>query len=342
MSSPVNGVSSYDHGYVHYSPSGEPISTGSHMLYDQSVQSNHRQWDNNSPPPSYDSLDRLPTGSEEISNFNTPPASHIGIKRTQKNFPSTSQVSNMPPSVQQAPRLMCISPSTSPEPNGLSTLLHQVSYTAGPQTIDFKQRLRRFRPRILGIALLIVSMLEIILGISLALSIYNHEIKSLSYGSLFWVPGFNILAGGMWIVSWAKTSLCSVQWAVSISFLSLFASVVGITFNSCDLSELHDRSGSRLSDRPDWEFTDEDFFSSKDRRWKLNDHKFFSSKDRPDWEFKDHQFFSLKEKEIYIFYCLIALNVLALLLSLGALCIGNALGLKRRSQQPHVITLMPR
>ncbi|XP_073414903.1 uncharacterized protein [Dendrobates tinctorius] len=250
MSIPGNGANRCNYGYVHYRPPGYPISTGS-------VQPTNQQWDNCSPPPPYETIDRLPTWNEENIHLSTRRETEIWIRRTETNVPSMSQELNMPPSFQQTSSPLSNTPSTSLELSGLSALSHPNSYTVEPQTTDFKKKFRSFRPRVLGIVLISLSILECSLGISLAISLSNHGLKSLLFGTLYWVPGIQMSAGTMLIGSWASTSVCS-------------------------------------------------------------------------------------EKEFNIYCCLIALNILALLLSFFASCIGKVtLGLKTRSPHPYAITSMP-
>ncbi|XP_077113671.1 uncharacterized protein LOC143768952 isoform X1 [Ranitomeya variabilis] len=295
MSIPGNGANRCNYGCVHYRPSGYPVSTGS-------VQPADQQWDNFSPPPAYETIDRLPIWNEENLHLSTPRTTEIWIRRSETNVPSMSQELHTPSNFQQTSSLQFNTPSTFPELSGLYALSQPNSYTVEPQTIDFKQQFRRFRPRVLGIVLIILSILEISLGISLAVSLYKHDLKSLLFGTLFWVPGIQMFAGTMLIVSWAKTSICSVKCVLCISFLSFIASVIGLIFNSCDLNDMLCIS-----------------------------------------HFHPIVCRIIFEKDFNIYCCLIALNILALLLSFFASCIGNmTLGLKTRSPHPYAITSMPR
>ncbi|XP_073537355.1 uncharacterized protein [Phyllobates terribilis] len=295
MSIPGDGANSCNYGCVHYRPSGYPISTGS-------VQSANQRMDNYSPPPAYETIDRLPTWNQENFNLSPPQTTEIWIRRTENNVPSMSQELHIPPSFQQRSSSLFNTSSTSSEISVLSALSHRNSNTVEPQTIDFKQQFRSFRPRVLGIVLIILSILEISLGISVAVSLYNHDMKSLLFGTLFWVPGTQMFAGTMLIVSWANTSVCSVKCVLCISFLSFIASVIGLVFNSCDLNDM------------------------------LCISHFYPIVCR-----------IIHETDFIIYCCLIALNILALLLSFFASCIGNVtLGLKTRLPQPYANTLMSR
>ncbi|KAM4034977.1 uncharacterized protein ACNLHF_021684 isoform 2-T2 [Anomaloglossus baeobatrachus] len=250
MSIPANGVNSCNYGCVHYRPSGYPTATCS-------IEPANQQRDNYSPPPAYETIDRLATWNEENFLSNTPLTTEIWIRRTENNVPSRSHELHMAPSFQRASSPLYYSPPSSPGLSRTSAVSHQNSYTAEPQTADFKQRFRNFRPRVLGIALIFVSISELSLGTLVAMSLHNHDLKSLSFGTVFWVPGFQMFAGTMLILSWVKTSICS-------------------------------------------------------------------------------------ETEFNIYCCLIALNILSLLLSFFASCIGNVtLGLKTGSPHPYAITSMP-
>ncbi|XP_044130856.1 uncharacterized protein LOC122923994, partial [Bufo gargarizans] len=230
MSSPGNGVNLNNYGFVHYRPSGYP---GSY-----SVQPTNQQQHNYSPPPAYDTIDRLPTWSEENSYLNTPQTTEIWIRRTENNLPSTSQESTMPPNVQQAPCPLCNTPSISPELSETSALSHQNSTPVVSRTIDFKQVFRNFRPQFLGGVLIITSILQISLGILVTVSRFNHGMISLWYGTLFWVPAFHFFAGTMLILSWTNISTASVKCVLCISILSFIASGVGLALNISDLNDL--------------------------------------------------------------------------------------------------------
>ncbi|XP_073537357.1 uncharacterized protein [Phyllobates terribilis] len=224
MSIPGDGANSCNYGCVHYRPSGYPISTGS-------VQSANQRMDNYSPPPAYETIDRLPTWNQENFNLSPPQTTEIWIRRTENNVPSMSQELHIPPSFQQRSSSLFNTSSTSSEISVLSALSHRNSNTVEPQTIDFKQQFRSFRPRVLGV----------------------------------------------------KCVLC-------ISFLSFIASVIGLVFNSCDLNDM------------------------------LCISHFYPIVCR-----------IIHETDFIIYCCLIALNILALLLSFFASCIGNVtLGLKTR------------
>ncbi|KAM3912663.1 uncharacterized protein RB166_018144 isoform 2-T2 [Leptodactylus fuscus] len=282
-------------GLVHYEPPRYSIATGSQSSH---VHSGHTlQWNNDSPPPSYDTIDRLPTWDEEQPYLYPSPTAQVWIQRTENNEPSTSQISNIPPSIQQAPSPPSPSQSISPELSGLSSLSHQSA--AGPQTTDLKQSYRRFRPTVLGIVLIIVFFLEISLGISMVPSSKNHNMNSLLYGTLFWVPWFHIVAGTMLIWSWASTSVSSVKCVLYFGMLSCIASVIGLVFNSYDLHHLH--CVSYIHD-----------FTCGRRHG--------------------------NDTEIVIFCCLVGLNILAVFLTLVASCIGSAT-LAKSSPPTYVITV---
>ncbi|KAG8542753.1 hypothetical protein GDO81_026144 [Engystomops pustulosus] len=240
MSSSMNGDNSCDYGCVHYRPPGYPMSSTSQMSNIRSAPPATQQWDNSSPPPAYDTIDRIPGWNEHNPYLYTSPTIEIWIPRTENNVFSTSQVSNVLPSAQQAPDPQDNTPNTpsvSPDPSGLSTLSHQ--NTGVPQNTDLKDTMRRFQQKILGILLIIVFIIEISLGISVESSPISSDVSPALFGIVYWVPAFHIVAGIALIVSWTRTSICSVQCALYMNVLSFLVSGIGLAFYVYNLNGLH-------------------------------------------------------------------------------------------------------
>ncbi|XP_069837190.1 uncharacterized protein [Dendropsophus ebraccatus] len=231
MSSPVSDVNSHTHGCVHYRPCTYLSSAGPHM---SPVQPDNQQCDYCSPPPAYETIDRLPPWNGENSQLNSIPTTPVWIQRRENNVPSTPDVSTIRPQY--------IAVAISPERSRRSTFSHQNPSRVASRTVDYKRWYRSYRPREFGIVLVVVSVVELSFGISLAVSYKNSNLKSLEYGVPFWVSVGHIFAGIMLIISWATTSICSLKYVLCISFLSSMATVIGLVFTSCDFNDLHCKS----------------------------------------------------------------------------------------------------
>lgn len=106
-----------------------------------------------------------------------------------------------------------------------------------PQNTDpsppFYKEFLMGKPKALGVLIIVVSVLEIGLGIALAiLAITNTEASAIS----FWGPVFYIIAGSLTLSAYRKPSINLVRGSLSLSVITCFITVIAVILNVIDLA----------------------------------------------------------------------------------------------------------
>ncbi|CAI9619127.1 unnamed protein product [Staurois parvus] len=164
-------------------------------------------------PPCYETLMSSTPSSVPVSNV--PVASFF------QNVSPPSNVYYVPPTTQT-----WSGPTVAPQWH-LSAIV--------PQNMDpslpFFQTFLKGKPKALGIVVLVAAILEIGLGIVLAIT---HLAITLISGTPFWGPVFYIIAGSLTVAAQKKPNICLIKGSLSLNIISSIFSMVAVILNIID------------------------------------------------------------------------------------------------------------
>ncbi|XP_056385958.1 membrane-spanning 4-domains subfamily A member 18-like isoform X2 [Hyla sarda] len=101
-----------------------------------------------------------------------------------------------------------------------------------PMTFYFK--FLKGKPLALGICIIVVSLIQIVLGIQ---SFFNIQISPFSIftGIMCWAPVFYIITGSLMIAGNNKPSICLVNSSMVLNIINSFISLIGIILAVLDI-----------------------------------------------------------------------------------------------------------